>query len=127
MSFLTVAAIDLRCVDTTWGEDPPETLGEAARMADGSLGSTERTPKRAFSGDVVFPTVADAVAFRAAISVSGQLGVPTGVTAESDSDGATQGATLTVYARLGRLIARKQYLSSAVSTTWRATLKLREV
>lgn len=127
MSFLTVASTDLRCVDTTWGEDPPETQGEEVRHADNSLGSSERTPKRGFSGDVVFPTVSDATAFRAAISVGGSLGIPTPVTATGDADGGTQGATLTVHARLGRLIARKQYGAGVVTTTWRASLKLREV
>lgn len=125
-NFLTVAGIVLNCVDTTWGEDPPETLGEEVAMADNALGSTERSPRRVFSGDVVFATAADATAFLTAISVTGALGVPTDVTAESEADGATRGDTLTVSARLGRLVARRTYAAGVTSTTWRATLRLRE-
>lgn len=129
MAFLTVAAIDLLCIKDTWGEDPPETLGEVIRMADGTLGSTERTPKRQISGDVAFRTPAEGAAFRAAISLGGSPGVPWLVTATSDPDGAMGGASLTVLARLGRIQyvrTRTPEAPDVETIYWRGPLRLIE-
>ncbi len=127
MAFLTIAGISPRCIDTTWGEDPPEILGEEVTMLDGSVGSTERSPRRAFSGDVVFTTRAEFLALRTAISVTSNPGVPTAVTATSDSDGLLAGDSLTVYARLGRCIARRQDAPEAEAPkNWKASLRFIE-
>lgn len=124
---LTVAGIALHLVKNSWGEDPPETLGEEVRMADGTFGSTERTPSRVFSGDVAFTTLALGAAFRTAISYVGSPGIPQLVTASSSADGVTGGASILVSARLGRI----QYIETkdtAGNDTayWKARLTLRQ-
>jgi hypothetical protein len=97
-------------------------------MQDGSLGSTERTPRRKLSGDVFFATKALFDAFRVAISVSGAPGVPKEVAASSDVDGVLGGDTLQVYARLGRAVGWRQHAAGAPSTAnWRASLTLTAV
>lgn len=135
MSFLIVAGTDLDgnsqtqgCIERTWGEDPPETEGEVVPMQDGSLASTERTPRRKFSGDVFFASKALFDAFRVAISVTGSPGVPKEVTASSDSNGVFGGDSLQVYARLGRCTGWRQHAPDAPSAAnWRANLVLTAV
>lgn len=130
-----VAGIDLDgnnqtqgCLERSWGEDPPDTQGEVVAMQDGSLGSTERTPRRRFSGDVFFASKALFHTFRDAISVSGSPGVPTAVSASSDANGVTGGDTLQVFARLGRCTGWRQHAPEAPSTAnWRANLVLTAV
>lgn len=129
MAFLSVAGTELPCVIETWGEEMPNTLGEGdVQMLGGNLGSTERTPKRVFRGDVVFADPALVDTFRAAISVAGSPGVPKDVTATSPADGATRGATLTVRARMGRIGAFRHRIAATDpwSTKWRFTLTLTE-
>lgn len=116
------------CIERTWGEDPPETEGEVVTMQDGSLGSTERTPIRKFSGDVFFASKALFDAFRVAISVTGASGVPKEVTASSDVNGVLGGDSLQVYARLGRCTGWRQAAAGAPSSAnWRASLTLTAV
>lgn len=125
--FLTVAGVVLECFVPSWGIDPPDTLGEEQPMLDGALGSTERTPMFRASGEVGFRTMADLVAFRTAISVSGAPGVPTPVTATSGAMGITLGVTYQVHARLGRIVPRKQAAGGAPeAATYRVPLSLRQ-
>jgi hypothetical protein len=132
VSFLIVAGTDLDgnnqtlgCIERTWGEDPPDTSGEVVEMQDGSLGSTERTPRRKFSGDVFFASKALFDTFRDAISVSGAPGVPVVIVASSDADGLLAGGSLSVLARLGRCTGWRQGAAGAPSTAnWRASLTL---
>lgn len=127
MAFLTLAGIDLRCIDTSWGEDPPELIGEEVVMLDGIVGSTERSGRRPFSGDVIFTSKADFYTLRNAISVTGDPGVPIAVTATSSADGLLGGDSLTVYARLGRCVARRQDDPNAPSpANWKASLRFIE-
>lgn len=125
---LTVAGIALHLVKNSWGEDPPETLGEEVRMADGTLGSTERTPSRVFSGDLAFRTLAEGAAFRAAISYPGSPGVPFPTTATSSATGVTGGVSVLVSARLGRIqFVEMKDASGADAAYWKAHLTLRQV
>lgn len=127
-----VAGVDLDgsnatqgCLEGSWGEDPPETAGEVAAAQDGTLTSTERTPRRRFSGDVFFASKALFEAFRVAISVTSAPGVPKAVPASSDGDGLLAGASIEVLARLGRCTARRQHAPDAPSVqNWRANLVL---
>jgi hypothetical protein len=128
VAFLSVAGIELPCVENTWGEEPPDTLGEEVRMLSGVLGSTERTPRRLFRGDVFFDNPQDVDTFRIAISLPGSPGVPTPVPAVSPFDGVLRGASLTVHARMGRIGAFKHRTNNVEpwTTKWRFTLTLTE-
>lgn len=120
---LTVAGIALKPVKNSWGEDPPETLGEEVRMADGTIGSTERTPARVLSGDVAFLTLAEGTAFKAAISYPGMPGVPYPVVAASTA----ASFSLNVSARLGRIqFIETKDPSGADTAYWKAHLTLRQ-
>lgn len=124
---LTVAGIPLQLVKNTWGEDPPETLGEEVRMSEGTLASTERTGSRVFSGDIAFDTLAEGAAFRAAISIPASWGIPFAVIATSTADGVTGGASLLVSARLGRIqFVETRDDAGAWTAYWKARLTLRQ-
>lgn len=113
MSFVTIAGIPVRVLDGTAFEEEPELQGDAVRLDDGTLDSSERSPKRGFAFVAKFDPPADFDTLREAISVSGEPGAPILVSVESPVDGLTRGVTLQCYCRLGR----GQYKSKDANTT----------
>ena len=101
--FLTLAGHSLACIQGSAKERPPFRLGKRRRGQMANFLSTERSPKREFSVQVLFPTTSDATTVEADISVTGNPGIPKAVTATSAADGLTRGATLTVFAVFGDL------------------------
>lgn len=126
MAWLSVAGETLRAVRNEWRRLPDEVQGELARMADFSLGSTQRNPKRVYEGTVLWLTTAAADAFRAAISVAGAPGVATEVSAVSDATGLLGGETIQVYATLGTGEAVWYRDNGTATIYWKYSLRLTE-
>ena len=111
--FVTIAGIDVDVLENTATEDEVEKQGAADRGDDGSLQSSERSPKRRFAFVGKFSPLSAYDTFLAAISVAGQPGIPTPVTVTGPADGLTRGATITAHVRTGKL----SYKSKGAGTT----------
>jgi hypothetical protein len=100
-NFLTLAGWTPRCLQDTAKYQEVSRLGVRRRALDGTMLSTERTPRRRFQVQVLFQDAAEYAAENAAISVPGSPGIPTPVTASSDADGLLMGQSFNVWAVLG--------------------------
>ncbi len=127
MASLTVGGFPFRCVKDTWKRDPVELQGEAIRMENGALGSTQHGGKLVASGDVIFLSPEEADAALDAISAPNDPGVPVRVVATSDPSFVLRGQTVSVFATLGTIVARKHRVAGLLTTTWRGDLTLRQV
>ena len=120
---LTIAGNStVRVVADSWQEEETDFKGVFRRTANNSGVSSQRSPKRGYTGTPFFTTTAELEAFRAAISEPGAVGVAAPVTISSSDDGGTRGATFTAYCWLGRL----QALKNGDSVYWKGTLTVRE-
>jgi hypothetical protein len=120
---LTIAGIStVRVVAGSWQEEETDFRGVFRRVASGDAQSTQRSPKRGFSGTVFLTTKAELLALKTAISEAGAIGVAAPVTVSSSDDGGTTGDTLTCYCWLGRT----QFIKNGDSVYWKAQLTVRE-
>jgi len=124
MSFVTIAGIPVRVLDTTAFEEEPELQGDFKRGDDGGAQVSFRSPKRGFACVAKFDPPADFDTLQAAISATGELGVQTAVTVTSPADGLTRGATLQCYCRLGRAQVKSKDANTTTYLT--APLALKE-
>lgn len=72
---LTIAGVEVAVLDGSWTRLDDETLGEEVRAFDGTLLSTERTPKVQYKGQLLFLTLAEAQTVRALIPLGQQVAV----------------------------------------------------
>lgn len=124
-TYATIASIVVKVVADTPYEEEPDLRGDFVRADDGSIQTSERTPKRKFACVLKF-TPAEFDTFRAAISATGQPGVPKAVTVASPADGLTRGTTLTGYCRLGRAQSKSTGAGASKTNAWFAPLTVVE-
>ena len=124
-TYVTIASIDVPVFENTPYEEPPDLVGVWEPVGDNSVMSSERTPKRkfAFVGKFI---PADFDTFLAAISVSGQPGVPTPVAVTSPADGLTRGATISAWVRCGRAQSLSRGAGDFKTNIWSVPITVRE-
>jgi len=124
MSFVTIAGINLRVLDTTAFEEEPELQGTFTRGDDGGAQSSLRSPKRGFAFVAKFDPLSLYDDLKEAISAPGEPGAPISVTVTSPFDGLTRGVTLQMYCRMGR--AQVKSKNGNTTTYLTAPLALKE-
>lgn len=127
MGALTLAGIEIPVREGTMRELPPERAGGERARFDNSLGDTSRSPRRVFTCEAFFPpgdTKVDVL--RVAISVTGALGCPKDVLAESSVDGLTRGESLLVRVTMGEIRSVTTYVALVKTVYWTVPLTLKE-
>ena len=123
MAFLTVNGTDLTVVEGTGQEDAPLVRGKLRQAFAGNWLSTQSTPKRRFTVNADFTTIAALESFVAGISVAGAPGVPKAIIVTSSATtGLTNGATVVCFVTVGA----RQAWTNGSGLGWTLPLTIQE-